>query len=205
MPDLITGELQQMADDAACQARPLPAADVIRHGDRTRRRMIMRQSLGGLSVAAVTAAVILAVTALVPGSHQPSHEPTARLAAWTVTKRADGDVSITIRELRDPAGLQSKLRADGVPASVRFFPSRGQQNPCQEYNGSQGLQNKVVHGIHPGHLREQTIFLIIHVSALPPGAGVGLQVTSSAGYVHRAGDRRLGVALVTASPQCTGS
>ena len=33
MSDL-TSELQQMADDAARQARPLAAADVIRRGDR---------------------------------------------------------------------------------------------------------------------------------------------------------------------------
>jgi len=40
-----------------------------------------------------------------------------------------GDIKVTIRELRDPAGLQRTLRADGVPASVTFA---GQQNPaCQ--------------------------------------------------------------------------
>jgi DNA-directed RNA polymerase specialized sigma24 family protein len=44
---------------------------------------------------------------------------------------ADGLVDVTIRELRDPAGLQSKLRADGVPASVTFS---GQPNPsCRPY------------------------------------------------------------------------
>lgn len=149
---------------------------------------------------AVVAAAVLALTTLIPASHHP----TAQLAAWTVVKRADGSVSVTIRELRDPAGLQSSLRADGIPASVRFFPSRGQQNPCQAYPGGQALQQRVVAELRPGHLREQTILLIIHPSALPNGAGVGLQVTGSAGNTHRMGDHRLGVALVQASPQCTG-
>lgn len=175
---------------------------VVSRGRAVRARRWIPGMAGAL---AVVAAAAFAVTTLLPASHRPSHQPVARLAAWTVTKKADGTVYVTIRELRDAAGLQSKLRADGVPASVRFFPSRAGHNPCRKYDGSRSLQYKVVHGLHPAHLREQTIFLIIHPSALPTGAGVGIQVTSSAGYVHRAGDHRLGVALVQASPQCTGS
>ena len=39
----------------------------------------------------------------------------------------DGTIYVTINELKDPAGLQSTLRADGVPASVTFFgPHCGQ-------------------------------------------------------------------------------
>ncbi len=53
--------------------------------------------------------------------------------------RADGTIAVTIRELRDPAGLQSRLRADGVPASVSFF---GQQNPsCRPYPAGTSLRN----------------------------------------------------------------
>lgn len=115
MSDL-TGELQRMADHAARQARPLAAADVIRRGDRRRRLSVARQYLGGLSVAVVIAAVILAVTAALPSSYQPS----AQLTAWTVTKQADGTISVTIRELSDAAGLEHSLRADGVPATVTF-------------------------------------------------------------------------------------
>ena len=51
-------------------------------------------------------------------SSAPSSAPSARLAAWTVTRQADGDITVTVNELRDPAGLQRTLRADGVPASV---------------------------------------------------------------------------------------
>lgn len=45
-------------------------------------------------------------------------------AAWTVAKQADGNIHVTIRQLRDPAGLQRTLRADGVPAIVTFASHR---------------------------------------------------------------------------------
>jgi hypothetical protein len=54
-------------------------------------------------------------------------EPSAQLTAWTVTKQADGTISVTVRELSDAAGLQHSLRADGVPATVTF---ESQQNPA---------------------------------------------------------------------------
>ena len=65
------------------------------------------------------------VAALVPGSGGSTG--TAQLTAWTVTRQADGNITITIRQLKDPAGLQATLRADGVPASVTFAR---QQNPA---------------------------------------------------------------------------
>jgi hypothetical protein len=40
-----------------------------------------------------------------------AHDPrTARLAAWTVAKQANGDIKVTVRQLSDPSGLQSTLR-----------------------------------------------------------------------------------------------
>jgi len=83
----------------------------------------------------VTAGAALAVTALTPAGQQASHQPTAQLAAWTVSKLADGNISITINQFKDPAGLQSTLRADGVPASVTFA-NINQLNPaCHPYPG----------------------------------------------------------------------
>jgi hypothetical protein len=46
---------------------------------------------------------------------------TAQLAAYTVATHPDGTIQVTIRELRDAAGLQRTLRADGVPANVTFL------------------------------------------------------------------------------------
>jgi len=53
----------------------------------------------------------------------------AQLAAGTVTKQADGTVDVVLRELRNPAPIQRRLRADGVPAAVNL----GGNPACQEY------------------------------------------------------------------------
>jgi hypothetical protein len=92
---------------------------------RARRRVPgVAAALGAAAVAAVAVSVAL------PASH-PVGGSSAQLAAWTVARQDDGSIQVTIRELRDPAGLQATLRADGVPASVTFG---GQPNPaCQGY------------------------------------------------------------------------
>jgi hypothetical protein len=108
---------------------------------RGRARRHRRLIPGVTGTAAVAAGAALAVTALAPAGHQASpvashpagRQPAVQLAAWAVTKLADGNISVTIREFKDPAGLQSTLRADGVPASVTFA---SQQNPaCRPYPG----------------------------------------------------------------------
>lgn len=104
---------------------------------RGRARRHRRVIPGVTGTAAVAAGAALAVTALTPAGHVASHpagrQPAVQLAAWTVTRLADGKISVTIRELEDPAGLQSTLRADSVPASVTFA---SQRNPaCQPYPG----------------------------------------------------------------------
>jgi hypothetical protein len=145
-----------------------------------------------------------------------SHRPTAQLAAWTVVKQADGTVSVTIRQFRDPAGLQHELRANGVPASVVFnrLPRRApfrdlfrvKHNPCQAYSGGQGQLLKVVQGGRPHSLRDRSTVSVVHLSAIPSGAGVQFIATPNAGYLQTSPERfALGVLLVQASPRCTGS
>jgi len=97
-------------DQAAGEQMTRPARAIIA---RARRRRLRQ----GLAAAAAAVIAAVAVPALVPGSHGASP---ARLAAWTVTSRPGGRITVTIRELRDPVGLQRQLRADGVPATVRF-------------------------------------------------------------------------------------
>jgi hypothetical protein len=209
----LTSELQQIADDAARQARPLAAAEVIRRGDRRRRRSITRLSLGGLSATGVIAAVIIGVIALLPASHPASHPAHAQLAAWTVVKQADGTVLVKIREFRDPAGLQRELRADGIPASVQFNPANlvdksawaivhFKGNPCQEYSGGESQAQNVVTGGSPF-----TVGMFIHPSAIPSGAGVQFVASRNAGYYspQRGGPFDLFEWLVQATPQCTDS
>jgi hypothetical protein len=115
-------------------ASPPDVEAIMARGRARRHRRLIPGVTGSLAAAAVAA---LAVTTLAPAGHEASHQggrqPTVHLAAWTVTKLAGGNISVTVRELKDPAGLQSSLRADGVPASVTFA---GEQNPaCRPYPG----------------------------------------------------------------------
>jgi hypothetical protein len=152
-------------------------------------------------VLAVAGGAALALATLLPASQHPGHGAAAQLTAWTVVKQADGNIRVTIRELRDPAGLQRRLRADGVPASVTF---RGQQNPaCQGYRAvpattsqRRHLMKSVVTFTQPGSYN----VLIIHPSALPSDAGLVIE-----NLVRQHPGSSLDVGLVQASPQCTGS
>lgn len=164
----------------------------------TRSRAVRaRRRIPGLAAAlAAAAATAFAVTALLPG-HSAGGQPGIQLAAWTVVKHGDGTVYVTIRELRDPSGLQRKLRADGVPASVIFGdPANAQPNPCQSYRGDPELLQKVVTpSMAPGQPRGNAIIMAIHPSALPSGAGVQIITNLS----------NVGFHLVIISQGCTGS
>ena len=153
---------------------------------RTRRR------IPGIAAAvAGAAAVALAVAALLPAGHQANRQPPIQLAAWTVVKHADGTVVVTVRQLRDPAGLQRTLRADGVPASVTFFGH--EPRACHRYPLDPALMHRVFGRNGPP--------LVIHPSALLDGTGVQLSPL----HHPRGGPIALAAGLVHASPRCTGS
>jgi hypothetical protein len=109
----LTSELQRMADDAARQARPPAAAEIIRQGDRRRRRSFTRQSLGGLSAAV---ALGLGLTGAAPAHGKGA----IRTVAFTLVSNANGTATLTINSnvLLDPGTLQSDLAQDGIPAMV---------------------------------------------------------------------------------------
>src|ERR1700726_3987813 len=100
----LTSELQRMADDADRQAGPLAAAEIIRQGDRRRRRSLARQSLGGLSVAGV-AGVGVALGLGLTGSAPAHGTGTIRTAAFTLVSNANGTATLTIKNnvLFEPA------------------------------------------------------------------------------------------------------
>jgi hypothetical protein len=126
-----------------------PDVDAIMARGRARRNRRLIPGITGTLAAAAVAA--FALTSLAPASneasHQGSRQPTVHLAAWTVAKLANGNISVTIRELKDPAGLQRTLRADGVPASVTFA---GQQNAaCRLYPGGALLGGQPAPAVTP--------------------------------------------------------
>jgi hypothetical protein len=167
-------------------AMTVPVEQIIRRGRvlRTRRRA---------SGVAILATATFAAIALLASNH-PSRQG-IELTAWTVVKHTNGTVGVTIRELRDPAGLQRKLRADGVPASVIFGDQPNvQPNPCQSYGHPDLLSKVVTPSTAPGQPQGVAIVMVIHPSALPSTAGVQIITNQT----------RLGVHLVTTSHECTG-
>lgn len=211
-----TGVLSAVRDSLS--GMPLtgpPDVEAIMARGRARRH---RRLISGVTgTAAVAAGATLAVTALTPASHPADRQPAAQLAAWTVTRLADGNISVTIRELTDPAGLQSILRADGVPASIVLG---SQQNPaCRPYPGGtppQGSRpprvtallkrvfpkpyNEPANGrpSAPRILYQGSTVIVIDPSALPGNAGV--QLRDSFGSAFFPTPR-----VVYASPRCTGN
>jgi hypothetical protein len=139
-----------------------PVARIISRGRAVRARRRIPGVAGALTLAAGTA---LAVTALLPSSHPGGHPAGARLAAWTVAKQANGDIDVTINQLKDPAGLQATLRADGLPVTVSFSGPMLSAS-CQPYGASR-VTLRAVAQFHSDYLS-------IDPSALPSGAGVAI-------------------------------
>ena len=166
-----------------------PVEQIVGRGRALRaRRRLPGVAAGALAVAA---AATLAVTALQPTGHHAGPQPPIHLTAWTVTRQADGTITVTVRQLRDPQGLRVTLRADGVPASVTFFGH--EPRACQPYpKMSAALMGKVFGGHGPP--------LVIHPAALPSGAGVQL----NPGHYAPGAPIALAFGLVRASSGCTG-
>jgi hypothetical protein len=196
-----------------------PVEQVISRG----RAVRARRRIPGLAAAlTVAAAAAVTATTLAPTGHQASHQPTAQLAAWTVTRQPDGGVRVTLHELPDPARLQQKLRADGIPAKV-FSNGHQVEDPldvpgCHVYplGGPGGtalsLWQKIFYG---PHLNSPSYTFWVYPSAIPRGRGVVIVISigpakltnnneppgTDSGY----GVDSYSLYLVTASPRCTGS
>jgi|SRR5580704_4906474 hypothetical protein len=204
-----------------------PLDTIVRAGQVRARRQRHRRL--GVAGAAAAVAAVPAAALLLANGHQASHQvagpasgnAAARLTAWTVETAADGRLVVTIRELRDPAGLQRTLRADGVPASVTFL---GRPNAaCTPYEpapvtGAGGLlasgpaiaaQTKGVIHVEPGASPSQAPHFTIDPAALP--AGTGLQIGAESNVPGEPTPARargwigLQFGLVHTSSQCTGS
>ncbi len=185
--ELITAVRESVADVHTAT----PVDQILSRGRtvRARRRI---SALAAVLTAAAAAAV--AVTVL-PASHPAANQPGVRLAAWTVVKQPGGDVTVTIRELYDPGGLQRELRADGVPAAVTFYGSHPHLS-CRPYPADRALMGK----IFPSDARDPYAAVVIRPSALPTGAAVYIDDTSNPdGYLG------LTIGLAYTSKRCTGS
>jgi hypothetical protein len=215
--ELITAVRESVADVHTVT----PVAHVISRGRAVRARRRIPGLAGTLAMAAGTA---LAVTTLLPSghpgplgsSHPGGHPATAQLAAWTVARQVNGDIDVTINQLQDPAGLQSTLRADGLPVTVSFSGTSPSAS-CRPYDTSRDALSAVAHF----HTSDGRAYLVIDPSALPsgtgvsifdkPGAGVPLPSPHTPGHGQGSGSPPpagitgpLALGLVYASQQCTG-
>ncbi len=103
-------------DELLTQLRHVVAQNPAPATDGARRRAPVRRSrlaLSGAGLAAAGAAAVILISG--SGSATPS--------AYAVTPQGDGSVTVHVRSLSDASGLQSSLRAAGVPASVNYAPA----------------------------------------------------------------------------------
>lgn len=86
-----------------------PSPEGTRHPRMLQRRLAL--SGGGLAVAGAAAVILI------------SGSGSATSSAYAVAAQGDGSVTVHVRNLSDAAGLQSSLRAAGVPATVNYAPA----------------------------------------------------------------------------------
>ena len=186
----------------------VPLDVIVRRG----RRLRARRRLPGLAGAAGTAAALaLAVAAVVPGgggAGVPGGSTGAgRPGAWTVVSEQGGSVKVSLRgpHIRDVAGLQDRLRADGIPARVARI---GYLRPpltvpgCHVFGDwsagpgaiSSALWRRIFYGPHTG--RQSSHAFWVYRSAIPAGLGVLVDI-----YY----DGTFGFYVVKTSPRCTGT
>jgi hypothetical protein len=172
------------------------------------RRRFAVPALIGVAAVAVAAAVALDLT---PGSPAAPGQGKVTLAAWSVVKERHGLLKVTIRQLRDPAGLERTLRADGVPANVRFVhhffqPSNSNDVPkgCLPPHLSSQVIAKVDEKLIPNVTVPEADAAIIRPSALPHGIGLYLKAWAPNPGTYSAASLSMEINLVQATPQCTG-
>lgn len=196
----------QLRASLATATLDVPLAQTTRRGKRLRsRRRFARLGAGvALAAAAAVAVPLLAGSAATgPGTAAGNG---VRLAAWTVSRQPNGLVLVQVNQLKDPAGLQRALRAQGVPAAVRF-QAAGKMSltpPLPRSCGDTGLsdvastelQEKILPTLaEPGVTGDA---MVIRPSAIP--AGIGLNITAD--WAPNSWGWSLG--LVKATPACTG-
>jgi hypothetical protein len=164
----LTSELQRMAGDAARQARRPAAADIIRQGDRRRRRSLTRRALGGLSAAGVAGAGVALGLGLTGSA--PTHATgTIRTAAFTLVANANGTATLTINPnvLFEPGTLQRDLAQDGIAAKVTAGSF------CSSDPALAGVSQVVsVPKIQPG----QPATVVIDPAAIPAGTELSVGI-----------------------------
>jgi hypothetical protein len=139
---------------------------------RRRRRRRRRRLAYGTGATALAAVAAISGVTLTSGAARTSGTHGAQLTAWTVQKRQDGTIDVTIRDLRDLAGLEHKLKADGAPAEVisaKHYPAA-----CVDYTA---MKEDMAAVITSGPKVPDEYAFVIHPAAIPSGTKLLLDVT----------------------------
>jgi hypothetical protein len=159
---------------------------------RSREIRAGRRLRAGATALAAAIGLVVAVTALTTSA--PSRSSDVRLTAWSVVSKPGGLLLVTIRELRDPAGLERRLLANGIPANITYH---GQPNPaCRRYPADRRRYDRVLPPFGRGARSDGLI--LIWIQALPRGAGVQLGATVRRGHLILSAPK-----LIYATPACT--
>jgi hypothetical protein len=186
-----------------------PLDATIRRGRQLRGRRWMAGIAGAI---VVVAGSVLTTAALLSGGAArtaplPSGPVRFHTTAWTVAKGPGRTVTVLVRQLNDPAGLQRALRADGVSAAVAFQGGVLSDTPplprsCRN-TGLTPQQDAHLQSLilgQPGNpTADVMVALTIHTAEIPKGIGLNLTVQSSANSWGWS------LGLVRATPACTGS
>ena len=139
---------------------------------RTRR---LRRNLPGVSAAGLALGIGLALAL----SSSPSAARTVHvnLDAWSVNTTSTGLVNVTIRELKDPAGLARTLANAGIPVQLTFgrvcSPSSGDLPQLSQVLHKLGGRGDVVLTINPAAMPAGTE-LVIGIGTFHYGSRQGL-------------------------------
>ncbi|MBB2940764.1 hypothetical protein FB565_000468 [Actinoplanes lutulentus] len=96
--DRLLTELREVVE-----SRPAPAPAALK---RSRLRLV---------VAAAVAAVVAATVSILIGVNTSP--------AFAVFREPDGSIRISVYDYRDPAGLEKRIEAFGIPAAVDYLPA----------------------------------------------------------------------------------
>jgi len=216
--------LSELADDIIRTGAQPPAAAPARLYRRPVSRTRRRVTWAAATTLAAGAAAAVAVAVIASGGHpatggktsadptpaarsqRPTPAASTTLTAWTVAKGDNGTLTVTIREMTDPSGLQATLRADG--ARVVVTASLAWPAACDEWRGGnyqlgdQVVQTENRTGLPSANGAE----FLIRPSAIPAPAllwiGIG-QTGKPAGVAGPPGPMSFG--YLTASTACAQS
>jgi len=122
----------------------------------------LRRGLPGVGVGGLALGIGLALT--LSGSPSAARTVHVNLDAWSVNTTKAGLVNVTIRELKDPAGLARTLADAGIPVKLTFgrvcAPSSGELPQLPQVVHKLGGRGDVVLAINPAAMPAKTELVI---------------------------------------------